>query len=142
MRGKLIVVDAPSGGGKTPYLKARLSECQQAGARVVYSADDDFLSMCLAYWRTLSPEAIDALTLEDVLGCADVFAVDDLDLVLRGRYATQRSMAAMMARSLLDGKIIYIAGIDLRENAPIFFQEIEALCPRAQEWILIRINRV
>lgn len=137
MRGRLFIVDAPSGTGKTPYLKACLRSHEQTGAKVVYSSAGDFESMCFALWRRFAfdQEKMDELTVEDVLGCADVFAIDDVDVVLHGKMATQRIVADMMARSLLDGKTIYIAGIALRERIPFFLSRLNERCPRIQEWL-------
>ena len=110
--GTLYWLSAPSGGGKTPWLRRFAGEAGRCLLLAQAQTGDPALLQ-----RTLSP--------------FPRLGLDDLDLLLSGRPATEQALQADLLALADAGTDIALAGIDLDARLPALRAALaEALGPR------------
>lgn len=133
MTGKLYIADAPSGGGKTLYLKGLVRKAREEGKSAVYAANGQLFD---SFKETLEREGLRySIRLEKLLEEYDLYAVDDIDVFLHNRDAVQCEFAHIVYLSLREGKTVYIAGTDLQSEAKTFLETLKKYWDIEAEWI-------
>lgn len=132
MVGSLTIIDAPSGSGKSMYLKRIAAKKRLLGKNVIVCrADqiyDSFLS-CIKKKHESKNNFYGPVRLDTMLPSADIYALEDIDVFLRGKEATQLEFANIVVQTILQGKDVYITGIDLKQRAAYFWEVVEKQCP-------------
>jgi hypothetical protein len=108
---RLIILDAPSGAGKTTYMK--------------HFAPPEQMTLCSAQrFREAVELAFNlGLThpLEEIFAGAKVIALDDIDMAFRHQRGTLQALTAKFLLSqAVRGKTVLVAGIDLWNRCPAF----------------------
>lgn len=131
MSGSLTIVDAPSGSGKSVYINEVAVQKRRLGKiMIVCRADqiyDSFLA-CIKKRHMSENDSYTPIRLDTMLSPADIYALEDIDVFLRGKEATQLEFANIIARTISQGKDIYITGIDLKNRVGTFWEAVEKRC--------------
>lgn len=122
----LVVLNAPSGAGKTTYIR----QFAPAERKTLCSAERFRETVELALNLGLTHP------LEEIFAGAKVIAIDDIDMVFRHQRGTLQALTAKFLLSqAVRGKTVLVAGIDLWNRCPAFCRPLAADTTGIVRWI-------
>lgn len=130
-----VVLDAPSGYGKTFYSR-KICELIPANEVKVMSSEefmDSFHSFIRQgnYYSGCYP-------MEEVFKDIKVIVIEDIDIFLAGREATQEEVAHILLGAIENGVSVVVTGIDIATKAPYFFWKMDCINYRTERYIFAK----
>lgn len=135
----LTVLDAPSGAGKTQTLKRMIEAISDNGHHYtgIYLTSEkvsEVIVQSSIQDGTFDPEAVVEMLLKEK-GRVQLIAIDDIDICLSGKTATQKRAAEIIIYLLSSPGIdVAIAGIDLNQRVPVLMRKLNKYC-RKNSWV-------
>lgn len=132
MDGQVVIISAPSGTGKSMWLAELVAKERMRGQSVhVCSAaktNEAFLQYIKEHYSRDNTRFPSPASLSTLFGPADIFALEDVDIFLRGRENTQKEFAYIIVETSHEGEKIYLTGIDLQGRAEHFLEAVKRHC--------------
>ena len=135
----LTVLDAPSGAGKTQTLKRMIKAISDnshhyTGIYLTSEKVSEVIVQSSIQDGTFDPEAVVEMLLKEK-GRVQLIAIDDIDICLSGKTATQKRAAEIIIYLLSSPGIdVAIAGIDLNQRVPVLMRKLNKYC-RKNNWV-------
>lgn len=124
-KGRLLIVQGPTGSGKTHYLKELIKKepgnalyftIETVCNRLIQSIYDGGLPMCNTP-ETIFPEIAET--------SVSLILIDDVDMKLIGKPFTQKELAQLFNALMVDrGISLVIAGIELENRVPVLWDAL------------------
>lgn len=123
---EFIILDAPTGFGKTHAIRELLSSKPEGTVNVM--SCEMVIEILLHY---ISNSLIDENQLINYIGNSKCLVVEDVDVDLVGKEATQEEVANALAKTLNGGITVIVTGINIKNNLPYFYKKLtsQLTCP-------------
>ena len=130
-----VVLDAPSGYGKTFYVK-RICELIPTN-EVKAMSSEEFMDSFHSFIRQGNYYSGD-YPMEEVFKDIKVIVIEDIDIFLAGREATQEEVAHILLGAIENGVSVVVTGIDVATKAPYFFWKMDCMNYRTERYIFAK----
>lgn len=130
-----VVLDAPSGYGKTFFVK-RICEFVSSN-EIKLMTSEQFRDAFYTFIRSGEYHLGD-LPMEEVFRDMKTVVIEDIDMFLSGREATQEEVAHIFLAAIENGISIIITGIDVFEKAPFFYWKMRCMNGGSEKYIIAR----
>lgn len=126
-----IVLDAPSGYGKTFFME-RIRELIPAGVKRM--SGEEFLLLFYPFFLDRNYK-YKAYPMEEVFKDVKVIVIEDIDLCLAGKERSQEGVANVLLGAIENDCSVVVTGIDIAKKVPYFFWRMENMYGRTKKHI-------
>lgn len=116
---EFLLLDAPSGFGKTSIVR----EFEQKSEKVRRISCELLITELCEKLRGMEDEESE-WSLKELWDGLDCIIIEDVDIVLAGKEATQKETAAILTEAIEDGTSVIVTGINIKGRIPYFYAEI------------------
>ena len=127
MSGQVVIISAPSGTGKSIYIKKMAAQQQASGKIILVCRADKIQNLMYSYIRRHNTDNLGSLS--TLLGISDIYVFEDIDIYLSGKEFTQKEFARIIIETAHEGKQLYLTGIDIPKRVEHFFEMINSYYP-------------